>query len=67
MRADKRFFTLNYRSLGCSDNWGIISDIKVDEGITTITLRSVLQVPLFTDSYYCNFIYNILIVFFLGL
>ncbi|XP_018574731.1 vacuolar protein sorting-associated protein 13 isoform X2 [Anoplophora glabripennis] len=42
-RADKRFFSLNYRGDG-HDNWGIISDIKVDKGSTIVTLRSVLQV-----------------------
>nr|CAI5824993.1 unnamed protein product [Callosobruchus analis] len=44
VRADKRFFLLNYRSSSGSDNWGIVSDIKVDEGITVITIRSILQV-----------------------
>ncbi|KAJ8953002.1 hypothetical protein NQ318_015363 [Aromia moschata] len=43
VRADKRFFMLNYRGDG-HDNWGIISDIKVDEGVTIITLRSIIQV-----------------------
>lgn len=31
---------LNYRG----DNCGVISDVKVDEGVTVITLRSILQV-----------------------
>ncbi|CAH1965913.1 unnamed protein product [Acanthoscelides obtectus] len=44
VRADKRFFLLNYRSSSGSDNWGIVSDVRVDEGITTIIIRSILQV-----------------------
>ncbi|RZC35600.1 vacuolar protein sorting-associated protein 13A-like, partial [Asbolus verrucosus] len=43
VRADKRYFPLNYRGEG-NDNWGLISDVKVDEGVTVITLRSILQV-----------------------
>ncbi|CAG9815731.1 unnamed protein product [Phaedon cochleariae] len=43
MRADKRFFSLHYRS-ATLDNWGIVCDIKVDDGVTVITLRSILQV-----------------------
>lgn len=43
LRADKRYFPLNYRGEN-KDNWGIISDITVDGGVTTITLRSILQV-----------------------
>lgn len=42
VRADKRFFPLNYRDN--NENWGIISDVKVDGGVTTIKLRSILQV-----------------------
>lgn len=34
---------MNYRGEG-NDSWGLISDIKVDEGVTIVTLRSVLQV-----------------------
>ncbi|KAJ8937448.1 hypothetical protein NQ314_011837 [Rhamnusium bicolor] len=43
VRANKRFFMLNYRGVG-HDNWGIISDVKVDGGVTIITLRTILQV-----------------------
>lgn len=42
-RADKRYFPLNYRS-SIHDNWGLISDIRVDEAVTIITLRSIVQV-----------------------
>ncbi|XP_050293110.1 intermembrane lipid transfer protein Vps13 isoform X2 [Anthonomus grandis grandis] len=42
IRADKRFFMLNYAK--DNNNWGLISDVKVDNGVTTITLRSTLQV-----------------------
>ncbi|XP_044259687.1 vacuolar protein sorting-associated protein 13 isoform X2 [Tribolium madens] len=43
VRADKRFFPLNYRGEG-NDHWGLISDVAVDEGVTIITLRSILKV-----------------------
>ncbi|XP_076183155.1 vacuolar protein sorting 13C isoform X2 [Ptiloglossa arizonensis] len=43
LRADKRFFSLRYRKEG-SEEWGIVSDVVVDEGSTIITLRSILQV-----------------------
>ncbi|KAJ8665252.1 hypothetical protein QAD02_006914 [Eretmocerus hayati] len=43
LRADKRFFSLKYRKDG-SEEWGIISDVVVDDGSTIVTLRSVLQV-----------------------
>lgn len=43
LRADKRFFTLKYRKEG-SEEWGIISDVVVEDGSTIVTLRSVLQV-----------------------
>ncbi|ERL94109.1 hypothetical protein D910_11391, partial [Dendroctonus ponderosae] len=42
IRADKRFFMLNY--VKDNNNWGLISDVKVDEGVTLVTLRSILQV-----------------------
>ncbi|XP_023289292.1 vacuolar protein sorting-associated protein 13 isoform X2 [Orussus abietinus] len=43
LRADKRFFSLKYRKEG-SEEWGIISDVAVEEGCTIVTLRSVLQI-----------------------
>lgn len=43
VRADKRYFSLNYRGEN-NDNWGIISDIAVQGAETIITLRSMLQV-----------------------
>lgn len=43
VRSDKRFFMLNYRGSG-NNNWGVISDVKIDEGVLTATLRSILQV-----------------------
>ncbi|XP_076294775.1 vacuolar protein sorting 13C isoform X2 [Lasioglossum baleicum] len=43
LRADKRFFSLRYRK-GSSEEWGIVSDVVVDEGSTIVTLRSILQV-----------------------
>ncbi|XP_011874480.1 PREDICTED: vacuolar protein sorting-associated protein 13C isoform X2 [Vollenhovia emeryi] len=43
LRADRRFFSLKHRKEG-SEEWGIISDIIVEEGSTIVTLRSVLQV-----------------------
>lgn len=42
MRADKRFFMLNYAK--DNNNWGLISDVTVDEGVTLVTIRSILQV-----------------------
>ena len=54
MRADKRFFPLKYRKEG-SEEWGIISDVIVEEGSTIVTLRSVLQVPSF--KYLITFIF----------
>lgn len=41
IRADKRFFMLNYNK--DNNNWGLISDVTVDEGVTLITIRSILQ------------------------
>lgn len=43
LRADKRFFSLRYRK-DSSEEWGIVSDVVVDEGSTIVTLRSILQV-----------------------
>ncbi|XP_020707369.2 intermembrane lipid transfer protein Vps13 isoform X2 [Athalia rosae] len=43
LRADKRFFPLKHRGDG-ADEWGIISDVVVEDGSTILTLRSVLQV-----------------------
>ncbi|XP_033213445.1 vacuolar protein sorting-associated protein 13 isoform X2 [Belonocnema kinseyi] len=43
LRADKRFFSLKHRKEG-SEEWGIVSDVVVDEGSTVVMLRSVLQV-----------------------
>ncbi|CAG9772493.1 unnamed protein product [Ceutorhynchus assimilis] len=42
IRADKRFFMLN--SPRDNNNWGLISDVKVDEGVTLVTIRSILQI-----------------------
>ncbi|CAG9865247.1 unnamed protein product [Phyllotreta striolata] len=42
-RADKRYFPLNHRT-NFHENWGIISDIAIEHGITTILLRSIVQV-----------------------
>ncbi|CAD6244856.1 GSCOCG00013505001-RA-CDS [Cotesia congregata] len=43
LRADKRFFSLKYRKES-SEEWGIISDVVVENGSTVVALRSVLQV-----------------------
>ncbi|KAL0119958.1 hypothetical protein PUN28_007968 [Cardiocondyla obscurior] len=43
LRADKRFFSLKHRKEG-SEEWGIVSDVIVEEGSTVVTLRSILQV-----------------------
>ncbi|XP_076681161.1 vacuolar protein sorting 13C isoform X2 [Andrena cerasifolii] len=43
LRADKRFFSLKYRKEG-SEEWGIVSDVVVEDGSTIVTLRSILQV-----------------------
>lgn len=43
LRADKRFFSLKYRKDG-SEEWGIISDVVVENGSIIVTLRSILQV-----------------------
>nr|XP_034187905.1 vacuolar protein sorting-associated protein 13 isoform X3 [Osmia lignaria] len=43
LRADKRFFSLKYRKES-SEEWGIVSDVVVDEGSTIVTLRSILQI-----------------------
>lgn len=53
LRADKRYFPLNFRGDN-KDSWGIISDITVDGGVTTITLRSILQVMFSTNSQFCK-------------
>lgn len=51
VRADKRYFPLNYRGES-NDNWGLISDVEVDEGVTIITLRSILKVR---HCFFCFF------------
>lgn len=43
LRADRRFFSMKHRKDG-SEEWGIVSDVIVEEGSTIVTLRSVLQV-----------------------
>ncbi|XP_026827312.1 vacuolar protein sorting-associated protein 13 isoform X2 [Ooceraea biroi] len=43
LKADKRFFSLKHRKEG-SEEWGIVSDVIVEEGSTIVTLRSILQV-----------------------
>ncbi|XP_032688033.1 vacuolar protein sorting-associated protein 13 isoform X3 [Odontomachus brunneus] len=43
LRADKRFFSLKHRKEG-SEEWGIVSDVIVEDGSTIVTLRSILQV-----------------------
>ncbi|XP_071565919.1 intermembrane lipid transfer protein Vps13 isoform X2 [Temnothorax nylanderi] len=43
LRADRRFFSLKHRKEG-SEEWGIVSDVIVEEGSTIVTLRSILQV-----------------------
>lgn len=43
VRADKRFFLLNYRAFK-KDNWGLVSAVKVEDGVKIITLRSIVQV-----------------------
>ncbi|XP_072763012.1 intermembrane lipid transfer protein Vps13 isoform X2 [Anoplolepis gracilipes] len=43
LKADKRFFSLKHRKEG-SEEWGIVSDVVVEEGSTIVTLRSILQV-----------------------
>ncbi|XP_071648864.1 intermembrane lipid transfer protein Vps13 isoform X1 [Temnothorax longispinosus] len=43
LRADRRFFSLKHRKEG-SEEWGIVSDVRVEEGSTIVTLRSILQV-----------------------
>nr|XP_012230348.1 PREDICTED: vacuolar protein sorting-associated protein 13C isoform X2 [Linepithema humile] len=43
LRADKRFFSLKHRKES-SEEWGIVSDVIVEEGSTIVTLRSILQV-----------------------
>ncbi|CAL1678436.1 unnamed protein product [Lasius platythorax] len=43
LKADKRFFSLKHRKEG-SEEWGIVSDVVVEEGSTIVTLRSILQI-----------------------
>ncbi|XP_063230011.1 intermembrane lipid transfer protein Vps13 isoform X2 [Bacillus rossius redtenbacheri] len=43
VRADKRYFDLHHRGEG-NDPWGLVSDVKVQDGGTIITLRSIIQV-----------------------
>lgn len=49
VRADKRFFLLNYRAFR-KDNWGLVSAVKVDDGVKIITLHSIVQVCIFNTS-----------------
>lgn len=43
VRADRRYFPLNYREDN-SEVWGLISSIKMEQGVKIISLRSILQV-----------------------
>jgi len=43
LKADKRFFPLKHRKED-SEEWGIVSDVNIENGSTIITLRSILQV-----------------------
>nr|CAD7454577.1 unnamed protein product [Timema tahoe] len=43
VRADKRYFDLHHRGEG-NDPWGLVSDVKVQDGGTIVTLRSIIQV-----------------------
>lgn len=52
VNAVKRYYLLNYRAFK-KDNWGIVSTIKVDDGVKIITLHSIVQVL-------CLFLYRIL-------
>ncbi|XP_031336343.1 vacuolar protein sorting-associated protein 13 isoform X2 [Photinus pyralis] len=43
VRSDKRYFLLKHRGEN-NDSWGLVSAVTIDEGVTTVTLRSILQV-----------------------
>jgi vacuolar protein sorting-associated protein 13A/C len=43
LRADKRYFSLNHGG-DSKDMWGLVSDVKIQDGGTIITLRSIIQV-----------------------
>lgn len=43
-RADKRFFSLRQSGGESQEPWGLVSDVRVREGSTIITLRGILQV-----------------------
>jgi len=43
LKADKRFFSLKYRNED-SEEWGIISEINIENGSTIVTIRSILQI-----------------------
>jgi len=43
LKADKRFFPLKHRKED-SEEWGIVSDVNIENGSTIVTLRSILQV-----------------------
>ncbi|XP_014254768.1 vacuolar protein sorting-associated protein 13 isoform X2 [Cimex lectularius] len=42
-RADKRYFSLNYRGLS-NDTWGLVSAVAIQNGCTTATLRGIIQI-----------------------
>lgn len=58
MRADKRFFLLNQRSPS-NDQWGIVSDVTINNGVTYITLRSIIQVANLDTSFFTCVIFNL--------
>lgn len=62
LKADKRFFSLKHRKEG-SEEWGIVSDVVVEEGSTIVTLRSILQVKwrkrIIAKQYFINYMMSI--------
>lgn len=60
VRADKRYFLLNYRG-GNNDSWGFISAVTVEDGVQIITLRSILQVRKILLKLWCSS--NIIVLF----
>ncbi|XP_049821668.1 intermembrane lipid transfer protein Vps13-like isoform X2 [Aethina tumida] len=43
LRSEMRYFPLIYKG-DTNDNWGIISHVTLENGLTVITLRSIIQV-----------------------
>lgn len=45
VRADKRYFVLTTPASPVKEYRGIVSTVKIEDGVLVVTLSSILQVP----------------------